>query len=119
MFKITGKTIQLTRGDTAFIEIIPKIANEEVYKLGESDSLILTVKESTTRQDVVFQKTLTSESYLGEDNNRLVFEIQPDDTNGLRYKDYYYDVQLSLDNGARINTIIQPNVFRIADEVTF
>jgi hypothetical protein len=116
MFKIIGRTIQLTRGDTGFFELT-LMNGAEPYIPGEGDTVTFTVKDSTTSAEAKIEKVLTAADYA--DGNRLVVKIDAGDTAGLRYKDYVYDVQISLNGGEIVNTIIPPSIFRILEEVTF
>lgn len=102
--------IRLTRGDTARLTVsVQNDSSGEAYTLEDGDTLTLTVKKSTKEATALIQKTLTGETS---------FYLTPEDTNGLSYGSYKYDVQLTLANG-EVYTIIEPTGFEILQEVTW
>lgn len=104
----TGE-IELTRGDTAYLEI--NIKNEvtgEDYAIGRCDKLTLTLKKSVYDETPVFTKTIQGIN---------VFNILPEDTSELAFLKYRYDVQLTTSEG-EVYTVIEPSTFNILQEVT-
>lgn len=109
MFIVSGNDIQLTRGDTARLNVeITNTLNNNIYQLNEDDELILTVKKNTTRKESLIQK----KSVSGD------FYFAPEDTAELPYSKYVYDVQLTTHSGD-VYTVIGPSVFEVMPEVTF
>ncbi len=100
--------IGLTRGDTARLTV--SITNDagEDYELQPEDTLTLSVKKAVTDAEYALQKTI-------ERTN--IFYIEPQDTAGLEFGKYKYDVQLITANG-EVYTIIEPSTFEILQEVT-
>ena len=108
MFKISGNTISITRGDTGIFSLNIKNASGQDYDFS-SDTVLLTVKKDTFTTDKVFQKTVT----YGEN-----ITIAPSDTANLNYGEYVYDVQLTTAGGI-VDTVIPPSKFIVREEVTF
>ena len=48
----------------------------------------------------------------------MEFVIEPEDTSGLDFGNYVYDVELTLADGT-VNTIIPPSTFKVMGEVTY
>lgn len=76
------------------------------YELQKDDTLIFTVKRNTKKKDYIFQK-----------RGREIF-IESDDTSGMKYGKYKYDVQWSNAKG-EVDTIILPTDFIVREEVTW
>jgi len=99
--------ISLTRGDTARFNIILKDSTGAVYTPVSGDTLTMTVKQSTSDTTEVFQ----IDAVDGE------FEILPEHTSELTFGTYFYDIQLTLDNGD-VNTVVPVSQFKVEEEVT-
>lgn len=82
------------------------IAEEGEYELEPGDTLLFTVKKNTKTDEILIQK---SGKHI---------ELLPDDTEGLKYGKYAYDVELTYASGFR-DTVILPTEFKITEEVTF
>ncbi|GHV02011.1 hypothetical protein FACS1894211_12720 [Clostridia bacterium] len=113
MFKITGKTIQITRGDTAVVEI-----SMNGYSLLPNDTLTFTVKRGTEELDYLIRKVITHYN-ASQHEGRAAFKLESEDTAELRYDDYVYDVELKINGGEHVFTIIEPSTFRVMEEVSF
>ena len=98
--------IMLTRGDTAVLNLEVTIDGEAYDYSG--DLVQFTVKKNTNTNNVVIQKTFNGTSIT----------IDPEDTSGLNYQTFVYDVQIITQNG-RVFTVIPPANFTIAEEVNF
>lgn len=106
MLTIKNNTITLTRGDTARIDLaISK--DGEAYDYSP-DTVVFSVKTSTTTPEYIFQKTVTDG----------VIYIAPSDTENLPYGTYRYDVQVTTQSGD-VCTVIPPSNFIVAPEVTW
>lgn len=101
------KSIHLTRGDTAVINLALKM-NGEPFILDENDVCVLTVKAIPVTETVLIQKQLVDGK----------FTIEPSDTSNLKFGIYKYDVQLTTSEGV-VSTVITPSNFVIEAEVTF
>ena len=103
-------SIELTRGDTARITVnIANDADGNDYALSSGDILTLTIKKSAKDSEILVQKVLTGSN---------LFHIEPSDTEGLDFKTYKYDVQLTTESGD-VYTVVGPNSIRITEEVTY
>lgn len=107
MLTISNQNIFLTRGDTAKIALSITSAGNSAYD-STKDTVVLTVKKSTTDKEKVLRKTAVNG----------VITLSHDDTKNLDYGDYVYDVQLTTVAGD-VCTIIPPHRFRIEEEVNF
>lgn len=103
------KSLHLTRGDTARItvDIFNDITNEK-YEVKENDVVVLSVKKSVYDEEYCFQK---------KEKGNSSFKILPEDTNGLQFGKYIYDVQISTEQGD-VYTVIQPSIFEVMKEVS-
>lgn len=108
MLYIDGNNIKLTRGDTAYLTVPIKTALGEDYVVQDGDTLTLSVKKKSTDNNYVFQKVLDGSN---------TFHIEPQDTAGVEFGKYKYDIQLNTANGD-VYTIIDVSTFTILEEVT-
>lgn len=107
MLYISGNSIKLTRGDTAYLTV-PLMCGDEEYKMGADDVLVLSLKEYTIDPKAVLRKEVKGEN---------TFHIKPEDTSGLTFGKYKYDIQLNAANGD-VFTVIDVDTFEILQEVT-
>lgn len=109
MLQIDSKNrITLTRGDTAVLKLYLKDARAKSVNIGENCSCILTVKENTDTDAVLIQITAKDGS----------FTFLPEHTKHMKYGNYVYDVQVTMDEG-NVYTVIPPSRFTIGEEVTW
>ena len=112
MLRIKGKTIYLTRGDTAMFTITiyyPNSSNQE-YVVQDGDVVSFTVRSEAKKNDAsdfLLQKRMVDGAIT----------IEPEDTAGLDYGEYLYDVEITTASGV-VNTIITASPFVIEEEVT-
>ena len=108
MLKIDrDNAIHLTRGDTARINLAISASDGTAYDYSE-DTVVFTVKASPIVSDYLIQKAVTDG----------VIYIAPEDTAGLSYKEYVYDVQLTT-VGGDVCTVVTPAKFIVEPEVTW
>ena len=101
--------IRLTRGDTArFTVSIKNDLDDSEYEMKPDDVLTMTVRKKPKSNEIVFQRV----SYGSPS-----FHIRPEDTNGNKFGEYCYDVQLKTNDD--VYTIIEPTEFEILPEVTY
>lgn len=101
--------ISLTRGDTAKLTVFPTIGKDEEkrpYTVQADDVFIFTVKKDYD-DEAVITKEITGST---------TFHIKPEDTKGLAFGKYKYDVQLRPPDGENY-TFIADKVFEITKEV--
>lgn len=118
MLYIKGTEIQLTRGDTAYLEV-PLVTLrhidgqdepiKEPFEMQHDDILILTVRTDVKNPDICFQKVVQGSN---------MFHIEPNDTCHCEFSKYKYDVQLTTARGD-VLTVIEPACFKILAEVTY
>lgn len=101
-----GNDVFVTRGDTLDLHVSLVDADGNDYELADGDELTLTVKSDTTSDEALITKH-------GQD-----VTIEPQDTSGLAYGRYRYDVQLTLADG-RVCTVVRPSAFVVGEEVTW
>lgn len=101
------------RGDTKKYYFQRKDRNGDIIT-ATPDSIYFTVKRDYTDTKVVFQKTI-HDMTMDEDGT-WHFTILPTDTNGLKYGNYVFDIQVTQDT---VVTTIAKGVFTVEQEVTF
>lgn len=109
MLRITDNEVILTRGDNADLIVTIKDMSGNIYELQEGDELVFTLKYNCVTPNILVQKDITIDSTI---------HILPEDTSGLNYGKYLFDVQLTTADD-KIYTVIPPTVFVVSDEVTF
>lgn len=122
MFKISGSVIYLTRGDSACIEL-QVVNGENPYDFSE-DEVKFSLKKRLSDKQPLIQKTFGN---YDSETNKASITIEPEDTAGLDFGDYLYDIQLKHteepeqegdDPVVTVDTIIVPSTFTIGAEVT-
>ena len=107
--------IEMTRGDSESITVrcFEKSGDSKTDKPFQSgDTVYLTVREDA-ESAIAMQKTVTSFP-----DGAAVIPIDPEDTEGMEFGDYVYDVQVTWANGT-VKTLIEPSRFRLTEEVTY
>lgn len=107
-----GINLSQIRGDT--IKYKFQRINDEGVITTRPDELFFTVKEVTTREQVVFQKRL--EDMTLDEDGTYHFVVEPADTNGLQYGDYVFDIEV-IDSG--VKSTVAFGVYTILPEVTW
>lgn len=100
--------VQLTRGDTAELEVTIKKSDGTAYDMQPDDKLVFSVKKDIKSTEYDIQKTVIGSN---------VICIDPIDTASLVFAKYLYDVELRTATGA-VYTVIPPTTFEVATEVT-
>ena len=111
--KIKGTNISMTRGDSETIKVTLKDTLGNVVPLVAGDIIRLTVREKMLSPIKIIEKTITE-----FDDGQALIAIHPQDTSGLRFTSYVYDIQLTRANGT-VKTIITPSRFIVTGEVTY
>lgn len=108
MLKIQSSgDIELTRGDTARLSVSVTDNQKQPYTVKEDDVLTLTVKKDYADAEPLIEKKITGSN---------TFHIKPEDTKGLAFATYKYDVQITTADGDNY-TVIDDKKFKIANEV--
>lgn len=86
--------MQLTRGDSKTIRFrrISKETGEVITKLPLE--VYFTMKEDYRKEDYIFQKTLENGIVFNEEDNYYYLTIKPEDTDGIEFGIYNYDIQI-------------------------
>lgn len=105
--------IQMIRGDTVKFKFQRMDCSGVI--LTTPAALYFTVKENATRETVVFQKTI-EDMTLGE-GGFWHFTVEPEDTNGKKYGNYVFDIEVIADNGDK--TTVAYGTFDLLPEVTW
>ena len=106
---INGTNISMTRGDTESMTV----TLDDGIGFVEGDIIELTVRVNPSSSNVELYKKVTE-----FDEGKARIEIRSEDTEGLVFRSYVYDVQLTRANGG-VCTIIKPAIFEILPEVTY
>ena len=106
--------IEMRRGDSLFLKFFRKdLDNEKIMK--KSQKVWFTVKENANSKKNLIQKTLEDGiSFTSDGYYHIV--LKPIDTKKLKYKKYYYDIQ--VENAGVVNTIAYDRL-KINAEITF
>ena len=116
MIHIEGTTITMTRGDTLTVQII-MIGENEPYTPQEGDSLRFALKHpklNGKRTEYVDPEPLI-EKQIPTDTQLL--RLDPEDTKGLGFGKYVYDIQLTYADG-RVDTFIAEAALELTPEVS-
>lgn len=109
MLKITGKQIELTRGDTAFITLRPIIKQYgEPRHLLATDTIIFRL---LTRQELIEIPCV-----VDIENNKVNLTIEEEDTENITPGNYRYEVELITNNDQHF-TIIADQPFILGKEL--
>ena len=104
---LSGTNISMTRGDTETLTVRCSVPFEE------GDTVYMTARESV-EAPVAFQKIVRDFGDEGE----AVIVIDHEDTEGMDFGDYLYDVQVTRDSGT-VTTLVKPSKFTLTEEITY
>ena len=104
--KVIRNRIQLVRGDTFRATLTLQDRAGGLYIPTPEDEIYFTVKRNAMTDKVLVKVKI--------ENGELV--LTPEDTEGLEYGSYVYDVQITIPNVGK-DTVIKPNIFEILPEV--
>ena len=116
MISIKNNKIKMTRGDTLRAEVAITTPAGEPYEPQEGDSVRFALKHTTMTAD---QTEYTDPEPLlikSIPTDTLVLHLEPDDTSGLGFGTYVYDIELTHDDGA-VDTFIATGSFTLTPEV--
>ena len=109
MLKISGKTISLTRGDSANIVLDLKYNNGDFYEPADGDQIRFAVKKT-------FNDLVPPLLVINIPTNTLILHIAPEQSKQLAYGQYKYDIQLTTVSG-EVDTFIDKATLVITEEV--
>lgn len=107
-YSIKGTTISLTRGDSFAAIITIKKPNGDEYRPSEGDKITFSAKKRITDTNVIITKNIPI------DTMKLILE--PNDTKGLEFGKYVYDIQLETSDGF-VDTFITKSELNVMEEV--
>ena len=106
MLKIEDNNIYLTRGDTAFIDILITDEDGQAYTMDADDRVIFTLRKLYDKGSVLLEKT-SSTPEIGFSTN---------DTKNLEFGDYKFDIYLFNSNTQTLDTFIADRIFTVGEE---
>ena len=98
--------ITMTRGDSESLTVTCSVP------FANGDTVYFTVREDA-EGEILLQKIITDFP-----DGAAVIPIYPEDTEGMDFGDYVYDVQITWADGT-VKTVIDPSRFRLNEEVTY
>lgn len=105
--------IQMIRGDTARFKF------QRVNSLGVITetpyAMFFSVKETANKERLVFQKTL--DDMMMDEDGYWHFTIWPEDTNGKKYGNYVFDIEIIPEVGYK--STVAYGTFKLLPEVTW
>lgn len=110
---INGTKLSMIRGDTESITISIKDTEGELIPLVIGDTVYFTMKKNMNNETKVIQKVITSFT-----DGSAIIDLLHDDTKNISFGEYYYDVQVTYENGT-VRTVLGPDTFTILGEVTY
>ena len=114
MYKVEGKKITMTRGDTALIQV-GITRDGAAYTPVEGDSVRFAVKTELNRKGTEY----VDEEPLIEIQipiDTMILRIDPEDTKSLPFRAYKYDIEITFSDGI-VDTFINNEDFILAPEV--
>jgi hypothetical protein len=106
--KEAGKkvNITMTRGDSESLTVTCSVP------FANGDTVYFTVREDA-ESEILLQKVI--EEFP---DGAAVIPIYPEDTEGMDFGNYVYDLQVTWADGT-VKTVIDPSSFRLNEEVTY
>ena len=103
---LSGTNISMTRGDTETLTIRCSVP------FADGDAVYMTVRESADAA-VEFQKIVTE-----FDAGAAVIVIDHEDTEGMAFGSYLYDIQAVRASG-EVKTLVKPSKLTLTEEITY
>lgn len=117
MYVIDGTNIKLTRGDSFYCEIGMKNRSGEPYEPQAGDVVRFYLKRdllNPPKSEYIDRNPLISKAVPID---TMILHLEPDDTKGLGFGEYVYDVELTFANGD-VDTFINNARFSLVPEVS-
>lgn len=99
--------INMPRGDRREISFVVRDRNGTIV-LDLLDEVYVTVKKRFTDEAFLFQKRLSSGTITQTEDGVYHFTIEPDDTNGLAFGEYVFDIEI-----IRVGTLKETRVGKL------
>ena len=118
MLEIDGKSIYMTRGDSAPLKIVPYVKDTETqekhpYILEQGDRVVFRLK---MKADDSYPVVCEKECQVDPINNEVTLLIEPEDTASCEFKKYRYEMELITTNNFH-STFIEDEDFTIGKEL--
>lgn len=107
-YSVTGTNITLTRGDTFNAIISINQSDGEPYIPVEGDKIRFAMKTTYDDAEPILDINIPIDT--------MTLTLNPEDTKGLKFGKYVYDIQLTKANGV-VDTFITKASIRITEEV--
>ena len=114
MYKVEGTTITMTRGDTLLVQV-GITRDGTAYTPEAGDSVRFAVKSELNRDGTDF-KEATPLVLKNIPIETMILQLDPDDTKGLAFRSYKYDIEITFADG-KVDTFICDADFVITPEV--
>lgn len=114
MDSTTIVNLSQTRGDSKAYQFQRFNKSDKSVITTRPDSIYMTVKKNYDTKDYLFQKKI--DDFVIDDDGTYHFEIEPKDTEDLRYGKYVYDIQVTT--AGKVTTLVK-GVFGIEKESTW
>lgn len=108
MVKVKNNSIEMTKGDSLYVEVGIFREDGTAYVPQEGDEIKFGVKLNEKQENLLIEKVIP--------NDTLVLHLVPEDTKSLAVGKYVYDIQLTFANGD-IDTFINKADFKLVAEV--
>lgn len=99
--------IYLTRGDTAYFDVLLTDEEGVAYQMGVDEIIVFSVRRISGKGEVLITKTSDSPS----------FELTTNDTKLLSFGKYKYDIFLYNSTNEKLDTFIADKIFELGEEV--
>lgn len=110
-------SITIVRGDSRVLRIDVLDENGAAYNPAPLDTITMTVRKGSHRGEIVIQKE-TGDADVAVISGGWQITIQPEDTEELSYTLYFYDIEVTLEDGYK-QTVIPYSSFNLVREVTY
>ena len=118
MLTIDGLKIYMTRGDSARIQVVPKVKDETTgekipYELQDGDRIVFRLKRKAEDSITVHCE---KEANIDLENNKAILFLEPVDTETCEFKEYRYEFELITSDDFH-STFIENQPFSMGKEL--
>jgi hypothetical protein len=118
MLTIDGLKIYMTRGDSARIQVVPKVKDETTgekvpYELQDGDRIVFRLKRKAEDSITVHCE---KEASIDLENNKAILFLEPVDTETCEFKEYRYEFELITSDDFH-STFIENQPFSMGKEL--
>lgn len=106
-YAVNGTKITMTRGDTVRVHFRIYMDDEE-YIPSDGDTVRFAVKHDWEQDEPCLLKEIPTDT--------MILTLDPDDTKGMRFGTYWYDVQITFESGDVV-TFITKAKLKLTEEV--